>query len=127
MKQLTPNLKVDHVQDTMNWYQKTLGFESLMTLPDEAPFVFAIIKREAVTIMLQQSDSFTGALASMASQPCGGTLTLYIDVQDIASEYERAQAAQADIVAGLEDTFYNTREFTLRDNNGYYITLAQDL
>jgi uncharacterized glyoxalase superfamily protein PhnB len=44
---------------------------------------------------------------------------VYIAVDDVDRSYERVRAAGAEIVRELEETDYGSREFTVRDADGY--------
>jgi hypothetical protein len=48
----------------------------------------------------------------------------YITVDRVDDIYRRIQE-KASIVEGLHDTFYNMREFIVRDINGFWITFGQ--
>jgi uncharacterized glyoxalase superfamily protein PhnB len=47
-----------------------------------------------------------------------GMGSVYLVTDDPDATYERARAAGAEIVAGLEDTDYGSRGFTARDPEG---------
>ncbi len=52
---LTPNLMVNDVAYTIKFYKEKLGFELAQTVPEEAPFVWAMMKKEGMEIMFQTS------------------------------------------------------------------------
>ena len=43
LKKLTPNLIVSDVDRSMAFYRDVLGFSVAQTVPDAAPYVFAIV------------------------------------------------------------------------------------
>lgn len=57
MLRLTPNLMVANVQQTIAFYQQHLGFRVLTTVPQQAPFAFALLQADDVQLMLQETHS----------------------------------------------------------------------
>jgi catechol 2,3-dioxygenase-like lactoylglutathione lyase family enzyme len=47
LKKLTPNLMVEHVNDTVAFYKDVLGFTLLASVPEEGEFNWAMMKRDA--------------------------------------------------------------------------------
>jgi uncharacterized glyoxalase superfamily protein PhnB len=45
---------------------------------------------------------------------------IYVAVDDADAHYERAKAAGAEITRELEDTDYDSREYSARDPEGYH-------
>ena len=126
-KALTPNLIVDDVNKTVKFYQETLGFETIMTVPDSGAFDFAMLKLDNVTIMFQSMKGFIEALPDYKDQKVGGTLFLYIDVENLDKVYDKAKIANTEIVVDINTTFYGTREFTMKDCDGYLLIFAEEL
>ncbi len=130
MKNLTPNLMVVDVNATANFYQQVFGFQVIesvpdMVEPDSGKWQFAILHLGGVTIMLQNQRTLVEDVPSFSSQPIGGTLTLYIEVEDVRSLFEKVESHVTLLKEGLYETFYGTTEFTMRDPNGYILTFAQ--
>ena len=46
---------------------------------------------------------------------------------DETFQFYKQHYNDADIVVDLHDTFYNMKEFTVRDINGYYLTFAEEI
>ena len=125
LKALIPNLMVEDVNKTAEYYQKTFGFEIVMTVPDGGVFDFAMLKLDNVTIMFQSMKSFIEALPEYKDQKAGGTLFLYFDVENLDKIYNEAKIADAEIVVDINTTFYGTREFTMKDCDGYLLIFAE--
>jgi uncharacterized glyoxalase superfamily protein PhnB len=51
---------------------------------------------------------------------------LYVRTDEVDRLYERLKD-RVQIRLGLEETFYGTREFIVRDLNGFWLTFGQDL
>lgn len=121
---VTPNLMVADVAATLDFYRRVLGFEAVMTVPDAAPFHWAMLRRDGVILMIQERANLTAEYPLLAERQPGGGLTLFLKVSDVAALF-RAVEGQADICAPLHDTFYGTREFALVDCNGFILTFAE--
>jgi uncharacterized glyoxalase superfamily protein PhnB len=124
LKKLTPNLMVEDVQQTVDFYREVLGFTVLMTLPDEPPLAFAIVQRDQVELMFQSRDSLSENVPALAGRPIGASQTFYIEVEGIAHLYEQLRH-QVEIVVDLHRTFYGTQEFYFRDVNGYILSFSE--
>ena len=126
LKTLTPNLIVEDVNKTVEFYKRTLGFEVVMTVPESGVFDFAMLKLDNVTIMLQSRKGYVEALPEYKDQEIGGTIFLYFEVADLNKIYDRVKKANAEIVVDINTTFYGTREFTMKDCDGYLLIFAEE-
>ena len=124
LKKLTPNLMVEDVNETVTFYQDVLGFALLATVPEEGQFNWAMMQHDAVEIMFQSRASLTEDVPLFKDKAIGGSLTLYIDVEDIKGLYGQVQN-RVTIFHEMTTTFYGTREYTIQDCNGYVLTFAQ--
>lgn len=124
-KTLTPNLIVEEMDTTIGFYRDVLGFEVLMTAPEKAPFDWAMMKKGNVSIMFQTRQSLGDEMPALKEMRVGGSFTLYIDVDNLEGLYE-AVKKKATVEKTLYDTFYGTREFVIRDCNGYVMVFAED-
>lgn len=125
MKQLAPNLMVDNVRETTNFYVSVLGFTLLDKVDPQERWVWALVKNEGVRFMFQDKASlqeeyplFEGQEKSQAS------LTFYINVEDVQALWTQVQG-KARVVKGLHKTFYGSTDFTIEDNNGYVLVFSQ--
>ncbi|HAH01153.1 MAG TPA: bleomycin resistance family protein [Ktedonobacter sp.] len=126
VKKLTPNIMVEHVNNTVDFYRDVLGFALLTSVPEQGTFDWAMMKHDAVEIMFQSRASLSGELPQFAGKAIGGTLTLYIDVADIKGLYASLQN-KVKIVHDMATTFYGAEEFTIEDCNGYILTFAEPI
>ncbi len=126
LKSLTPNLMVDDVNQTVDWYRSLLGFDVVAQVPAEGTLDFVILRRDDVGLMLQSKASLTSDLPVLRDVPIGASQTFYIEVSDVDSLH-RQLAGKVRIVKDLHDTFYGTREFYFADCNGYILSFSQSL
>jgi lactoylglutathione lyase len=124
LKKLTPNLMVEDVNRTVAFYQEVLGFELLTSVPEEGQLAWAMLKRGGVELMFQTRGSLTEELPGLGGKDIGGTLNLYIDVEDIQGLYT-AIRDKVTVVTGMHTTFYGANEIAIEDCNGYILTFAE--
>ena len=123
MKSVSPNIFVQNIQETVQFYQ-ILGFETQMTVPETDDPFFVLMTCGEVTFLFQ-SFEILGAELPEISRQNGGSLLLYIQIDKIRDFFEKIKN-QVQIVKGLETTFYGATEFSILDNNGYLLTFAED-
>lgn len=124
LKKLTPNLIVSDVARSAAWYRDVLGFTVVTTVPEEAPYVFAILQSGGVEIFLNAPEPAIAEYPAFKDRPIGGTLTMFIEVTDIA-EAHAALKDRVKVVMPLEKKWYGVTEFAFEDPDGYLITYAQ--
>lgn len=113
-----PVLQVADVSASEAFYCETLGFTSHGTWGDGPDF--AIVQRGAVTIALDRS-------RDAAPVPVNQYWAAYIYVEDADALCAEFRQKGADIVRELEDTFYGSRDFDIRDPDGHIIAFGHDL
>lgn len=124
MESLTVNLFVRDINKTIAFY-KQLGFEVSMTVPEQGDLVWAMLINGGVTIMLQTFASMGDELPDIDRTKSGGTLLLYIKLKNIRTFFQQIKD-KAEVLKGLEKTFYGATEFTIKDIDGYHLTFAED-
>ena len=126
LKALTINLMVKNVERSVSFYEKTLGFQTTMTVPGEQGLIFAMIVKDDVSIMLQTLESFVIDNSAYKNSNAGGTILLYIDVTDIDEVHAMVKKEKVNLYKEMHETFYGTKEFTIQDPDGYLISFAED-
>jgi uncharacterized glyoxalase superfamily protein PhnB len=123
MDSLTPNIFVRDINETIAFYRQ-LGFEVVMTVPDKPEFVWVMMTCGSVAFMFQTFESLGDGLPDISRQN-GGSLLIYIKLKDIRSFYEKIKD-RVTLLHDLEKAFYGATEFSIKDNNGYVLTFAED-
>ena len=121
---LTPNLMVEDVRHTLTFYQDILNFRVVMTLPETAPFDFAIVQRDGVELMFQSRQSLSENVPALSGSAIGASQTFYIEVAGINELYQQLRD-KVEIVVDLHTTFYGTQELYFRDINGYILSFSE--
>lgn len=124
LKKLTPNLIVSDVARSVVFYRDVLGFAVAATVPEEAPYVFAAVQSGSVEIFLNAPEPAVAEYPAFKGRPIGGTLTLFIEVVDIARIHTSLKGS-VPIVMPLEHKWYGVTEFAFEDPDGYLITFAE--
>lgn len=123
MESLSPNLFVNDIQQTINFYN-LLGFETTMSVPEQQPFDWAMMTKGKVTFMFQSFESLGDKIPEIKRQE-GGPLLFYIQLKNIRNFHDQL-VGKVTILKGLEKTFYGATEFSILDNNGFVLTFAED-
>ncbi|MGB7533226.1 MAG: VOC family protein [Halobacteriota archaeon] len=135
MKKLAPNLMVEDVNRTVEFYRDVLGFEFVMGVIEEIQEImtswqkdrlldYAMMKCGDVEIMFQGKRSLSEALPVLRDKEIGGTLTLYMEIEGVQELYGRIKD-KVTVVKDLHTTFYGMQEFYILDCNGYILTFAE--
>jgi len=96
---------VRNLQEAIEWYSKTLGFEVRSSWPPDSPNYTDFVSKE-------------GAMFSvMEAEPVPAGARFNFDVDDVDALWERLKD-MAGVVEPLFDTAYGTRKFTIRDLDG---------
>lgn len=126
---------VKDVKETVEFYQKNLGFQLIMAVPEtqdgilnEIPLdkkvVYALVKNGDVEIMFQAEKSFKEDVPVLRDSQIEASCTFYIELENIEDFYNSIKD-KVDIVKELFTTWYGMKEFYIRDNNGYILTIAE--
>ncbi|MCG9479577.1 MAG: VOC family protein [Actinomycetia bacterium] len=125
LKKLTPNLIVDNVQETIDFYQNMLGcFELISRDPVKGDLDWALMRCEDVEIMFQSKKSLKDFIPDFMNENRGGNIIIYIEIDNIDSFYDWVKQ-RVTIVRKLHPTPYQAKEFLIRDCNGFIITFAE--
>jgi len=136
-KKLTTNMMVEDVNRTADFYCDVLGFEFMMGVPEDTQEIavtrqkdqtlgFAILKSGNIEMMFQAKKSLARELPEFSGMKVGGSLTFYIEVENVEGFYEELKD-KVTIIKKIRTTFYGKREFYIRDFNGYVLTFAGDV
>lgn len=124
LKSLVPNIMVESVNKSIDYYTDIFGFKTVMSVPEEGEKVWAMIQKDDVSIMLQNRESIVEEMPEFKDTPTGGTLSFFISVADI-DEIWNSVKSKIEVVKEPYETFYHTKEFVFKDLNGYVITMAE--
>ena len=121
---ITPNLLVRDVKKSTEFYRDVLGFTMGETVPDKEPFVFVWMKRDEVSVFINDINAAAHDYPQAATMAPGGTAALFFVVTDF-DDYHAQVAPRASVVMPLKTQFYGMREFAVTDPDGHIITFAE--
>jgi PhnB protein len=142
MARILPLLVVDDIAQSMDYYEKTLGFKKTMSMPgeggeimhgevqitDDITLMFSPgrmqAQTDAVGRLLDEKLSQAGAAKGAAK---GAGVVLYFDLggQDIDKYYDDVKRAGAKVIEEIKDQFWGDRNFTIEDKDGYLLTFSK--
>lgn len=118
---VAPCFAVADVAATTRWYQEQLGFWS-DPFPENEPYVFAILFRDHVEIMLQRIEGYEKP--DLYARRGGGAWDAYIRVDGVKELFE-AVRSEVTIVQPLRQQPYGAWEFEVKDPNGYILVFSE--
>jgi len=98
MKKLTPDMMVDDVQKSVEFYVNILGFKLDMAVPENSKsienelkegknYAYAMVCKDEVYIMFMRRDVFEVDLPILKDVRIGASVSFYCDVEDIDKVY----------------------------------------
>jgi catechol 2,3-dioxygenase-like lactoylglutathione lyase family enzyme len=121
---ITPNLLVRDVAKSLEFYRDVLGFTMGQTVPDQPPYVFVWLKRNDVSVFLNDLNAAAHDYPEAAKLPQGGTAALFFVISGVDA-YHAEVAPKATVIMPLKTQFYGMREFAITDPDGHIITFAE--
>jgi catechol 2,3-dioxygenase-like lactoylglutathione lyase family enzyme len=120
LQSLAPVLIVPAIEPCLPFWVDKLGFTLTTNVPETSPYVFAIVARDGIEVMLQTQASAVEDLAGAAD--LAGPTALYLKVA--ALDPVLAALGDADIAVPRRTTFYGADEIFVRDPAGNLVGLA---
>lgn len=124
MKNLTVNLMVRNVNDTVDFYRNILGFELSMSVPEKGVFDWAMVTKESVSIMFQEEKNIKNEYSCLKNREISPSFTMYIKTENVKGIYETLKD-KVNIVLDYHKTFYGSYEFAIEDINRYILTFSE--
>ena len=112
---------VADVDKTLEWYEQNLGFSS-HPFPATPPYVFGILIRDTVEIMLQRVEGYEKP--DLYTQRSGGVWDAYIRVTNIEELYQEVRG-RVTVLMTLRQQPYGDWEFEIKDPNGYVLVFSE--
>ncbi len=114
-------LTVKDVAASTAWYRDVLGFVVMFAIPPAQPMMSHIRWIKFADLMLYPVSE------ELAAPGVGVKLNFQVWPEDIAIDELAAQMKErgAEIIEGPVDRPWNTRDFTVRDPDGYLLTFTQ--
>ena len=121
---ITTNIMVENVKETIEFYQSKLGFQKVLSVPEDGSILdFAIIKKDNISIMFQERKNLLDEYPTLQKNEIIPAFTLFITVKDVEKLYKELKD-KVKIAKELHKTFYGKDEFAIFDNNGNILTIS---
>lgn len=135
LQKLTPNMIVNDVRKSVEFYVEILGFKLNMAVPENSEIIendlkenknysYAMVSRDEVFIMFVKKGVFEEDRLLLKDSAIGASVSFYIDVDDVNEIYASVKD-RAEIVIDLRTAWYGMQEFYIRDCNGYILGFAE--
>ena len=113
--QIRTNLEVRDVPRSLDFYERALGLEAVVTMGE--PASFAILAAGDASMAIAQAD-----------QPAvAGIAACYVDVVDVEAAHQRCRDAGAELTASVTTHPWGMRDFVFRDPDGHQVAVGQRL
>ena len=121
---ITTNIMVKNVKETIKFYEEKLGFQKILSVPEEGEILdFAILNKDKISIMFQEQNNLLGEYPTLKTEEIIPTFTLFVTVDDVTKMYQDLKI-EVKIAKELHKTFYGKDEFAIFDNNGNVLTIS---
>ncbi|WP_353777146.1 VOC family protein [Winogradskyella sp. 3972H.M.0a.05] len=133
MKHVAPQLIVNSVPESVEYYTKKLGFK-VEWIHEHNP-KFTIISREGVTLMLRELQEEGHVRPNKVPFVASGwhhsdgkeAWDVYIWVEDAKALYEELINKEVSVLKPLSKSEYGNLDFEIEDINGYVLCFGQIL
>lgn len=120
LRAIAPQFVVEDVVKTAEFYRDKLGFNILGYFAD--PPVYAMVERDGIEFHFGKPDK--GSIQpNETRRSIGGDAYIWVD--NIDALYNEIKAKGVEIVEALAMQSYGSRDFVVRDCNGYRITVGE--
>ena len=124
-KSITPNIMVENVKETIEFYTKILGFELVLTVPEQSEILnFAIVKKDSITLMFESKEALTEEYSTLTTEKIIPCFTLFITATNIDKLYIELKD-KVKLALNMHQTFYGKKEFAIFDNNNNILTISE--
>ena len=120
----TPILHVHAVEPCVKFWTERFGFKVIIEVPEGNHVGFVALEKGSIELMYQ---TFAGMKADpanpLAQSVDKGPSFLFMEVSDILETIRALRGAE--IVQGLHETFYGSKEIVAKDPGGHFVIFSQ--
>lgn len=121
---ITTNIMVKNVKETIEFYETILGFQKVLSVPEEGEILnFAILAKDKISIMIQEQKNLEEEYPTLKTEIIKPCFTLFITVNDVKKLYQELKD-KVKLAQDLHSTFYGKEEFAIFDNNNNILTIS---
>lgn len=116
---MSPELDVENLERSLDFYTKIIGFQFLYARPEER---FVFLDLDGAQIMLEEAAGPGRHFRTAALEPpFGRGMNLQIEVADASELYRMIEAASCEIIIPLEERWYRLNDCTEGGNRQFVV------
>ncbi len=123
VKKITSILFAEELEPSIQFWTEKMGFQKTVEVPEGEKIGFAIVEKNGVELMYQSFASVEKENAATGAAVRKGPSFLYIEVADLNAALAATEGAE--VVMPVRTTFYQSKEFGIKDPVGHYLIFAQ--
>ena len=123
VKKITSILFAEELEPSIQFWTEKMGFQKTVEVPEGEKIGFAIVEKNGVELMYQSFASVEKENAATGAAVRKGSSFLYIEVADLNAALAATEGAE--VVMPVRTTFYQSKEFGIKDPVGHYLIFAQ--
>ena len=119
---ISPLLAARDMKETIEYYQKSLGFKVGMAYPNINNAEYVDLTKDGVVLMFIPATN----MGVSGEEKLGIGVNHYIEIDgDIDDYYDELKKKGVNITVDIKDEPYGVRDFTVVDINGYQLSFAR--
>ncbi len=123
VKKITPILFAEEIEPCIRFWTEKMGFQKAIEVPEGNKTGFVLLEKSGIELMYQSFSSVDKDNAAIGAAVRKGPSFLYIEVADLDAALEATKGAE--MVMAVRTTFYQSKEFGIKDPVGHYLIFAQ--
>jgi uncharacterized glyoxalase superfamily protein PhnB len=123
VKKITPILFAEEIEACIQFWIEKIGFQKTIEVPEGNKTGFVLLEKSGIELMYQSFSSVDKDNAAIGIAVRTGPSFLYIEVADLEAALEATKGAE--MVMEVRTTFYQSKEFGIKDPVGHYLIFAQ--
>lgn len=126
LEEVVPELVVENVRHSIDFYKSMLGFEVTAQVPETGSPSWVELVNGSARLMIQSREETQTEIPHLLAFTGGGTMFLVFrfEAHDIVRDLWTKSAKMEHIVFPLRETEYGTLEFSITDPDGYVLIFA---
>jgi uncharacterized glyoxalase superfamily protein PhnB len=123
VKKITPILFAEEIESCIQFWTERVGFQKAIEVPEGNKTGFVLLEKNGLELMYQSFASVDIDNAAIGAAVRRGPSILYIEVANLDATLAATQGAE--MVMPVRTTFYQSKEFGIKDPAGHYLIFAQ--
>ena len=123
VKKITPILFAEEIESCIQFWTEQLGFQKTIEVPEGNNTGFVLLEKNGLELMYQTFASVDKDNAATGAAARKGPSFLYIEVAELDAALAATKGAE--MVMPVRTTFYQSKEFGIKDPAGHYLIFAQ--